>query len=148
MIIQSLGSATSLYSTLTKSSVQRQEATTSTAQPADTVTISDAAKALAAGGNEATQSKPDFEHMTRKDLADWMNGEIKSGRMSLDDSSAFMAMTIKIPVNTGPINSASLDNQEQLNFVQKAKDGLAWAEQNNDKTTQTMLLKALNIMGS
>ena len=68
--------------------------------------------------------------------------------MSLDDSSAFMAMTIKIPVNTGPINSASLDNQEQLNFVQKAKDGLAWAEQNNDKTTQTMLLKALNIMGS
>ena len=46
MIIQGLGSATSLYSTLNKSSVQRQELPTSTAKSADTVTISDAAKAL------------------------------------------------------------------------------------------------------
>ena len=148
MIIQGLAGATSLYSTLTKSVSQRQEAPTSTAKFADTVTISDAAKALAAGDNEATQSKPDFEHMTRKELADWMNGELKSGRMSFDDSSAFLGMTMKIPVNTGPINSASLDNQEQLNFVQKAKDGLVWAEQNNDQATRTMLLKALNIMGA
>ncbi len=55
MIIQDIGSTTSLYSSLTKSSVQRQELPTSTANSADTVTISDAAKALAAGDNKATQ---------------------------------------------------------------------------------------------
>ena len=56
MIIQGLGSATSLYSTLNKSSVQRQELPTSTAKSADKVTISNAAKAIAASGNGATQS--------------------------------------------------------------------------------------------
>ena len=57
MIIQGLSGATSLYSTLTKSVSQREEALTSTAKSTDTVTISDAAKALAAGGNGATQSR-------------------------------------------------------------------------------------------
>jgi len=148
MRIQGLGGASSLYSTLKKSVSQRQEVPTPTAKSADTVTISNAAKALAAGDNKIAQSKPEFEHMTRKELADWMNGELRGGRMSFDDSSAFLGMTIKISVNTGPISSTSLDNQEQLNFLQKAKDGLVWAEQNNDQATRTMLLKALNIMGA
>ena len=56
MMIQGLGGASSLYSTLTKSVSQRQEVPTSTAKSADTVSISNAAKALAAGGNGATQS--------------------------------------------------------------------------------------------
>lgn len=57
MIIQGLGSATSLYGALAKTSVQRQELPTPKASSANTVTISSAAKALAAtreGG--ATQS--------------------------------------------------------------------------------------------
>lgn len=57
MVIQGLGGATSLYSTLNKSSVQRQELPTPTAKTADTVTISDAAKALASSGSGATQPR-------------------------------------------------------------------------------------------
>lgn len=148
MMIQGLGAAASLYGALTKPAGPRQEAPTPVAQSADTVSISDAARALADGGKEATASKPDFEHMTRKELADWMNGELKSGRMSFDDSSAFLGMTLNIPVGTGPMNSPSLDNQEQLNFVQKAKDGLGRAEQHDDQATRAMLLKALNLMGT
>lgn len=28
--------------------------------------------------------------MTRQELFDWMNGEVRSGKMSLDDSSVFL----------------------------------------------------------
>lgn len=70
MIIQGLGSATSLYSTLNKSSVQRQELPTSTAKSADTVTISDAAKVLAAGGNGATQSTTAAQQKLLKSASD------------------------------------------------------------------------------
>lgn len=70
MIIQDISSATLLYSTLTKSSVQRQELPTSTATSADTVTISDAAKALAAGGNGATQSTTAAQQKLLKSASD------------------------------------------------------------------------------
>ncbi|MBN9341999.1 MAG: hypothetical protein J0H52_18240, partial [Comamonadaceae bacterium] len=57
MIIQGLGSTTSLYSTLTKSNVQRQELPSAAANSAATVTISEAAKALASSGIDgATQA--------------------------------------------------------------------------------------------
>jgi hypothetical protein len=56
MMIQGLGGAASIYSALTKSVSQQQEVPTSTAKSADTVTISNAAKAIAASGNGATQS--------------------------------------------------------------------------------------------
>ncbi len=57
MIIQGLGSTTSLYSTLTKSNVQRQELPSAAANSAATVTISEVAKALASSGSDgATQS--------------------------------------------------------------------------------------------
>lgn len=56
MMIQGLGGAASMYSALPKSVSQRQEVPTSTAKSADTVTISNAAKAIAASGSGATQS--------------------------------------------------------------------------------------------
>lgn len=56
MITQKIGSSTSLYGAIAKSSVQRQEQPSSTEKSADTVTISDAARALASSNSGATQS--------------------------------------------------------------------------------------------
>ncbi len=70
MMIQGLGGTSSRYSALTKSVSQRQEAPTSTAITADTVTISNAAKALAAGGNGATQSTTAAQQKLLKSASD------------------------------------------------------------------------------
>ncbi|MDQ7990410.1 MAG: hypothetical protein REI09_12310 [Candidatus Dactylopiibacterium sp.] len=76
MIIQGLGGATSLYSTLNKSSVQRQELPTTTAKSADTVTISDAAKALAYSGSGATQPRTAIqERLLRSASSDTQSAE-------------------------------------------------------------------------
>src|SRR3546814_18275643 len=53
-----------------------------------------------------------------------MNGKIKRGEMSLDDSSAFLGMTVKIPVGTGQGAPIALDDWERVNFVQLAADAL------------------------
>jgi hypothetical protein len=64
MVIQGIGSSASLYGTLAKSGIQRQELPPSNRaveKSTDSVTISEAAKALAAAGsrdaNQATQQR-------------------------------------------------------------------------------------------
>jgi hypothetical protein len=91
------------------------------------------------GGVQTT----DFTDMTRSDLFDWVNSKIKSGEMSLDDSSAFLGMTMKVPVNGA---YAGLDDQEHVNFVQKAQDGMTWAQQHNDSDMLKQLQAALGAM--
>lgn len=70
MIIQGLGSANSLYGTLNKSSVQRQESPSSTARTADTVSISDAAKALSSPDKGTTQSRTPAQQKLLKSASD------------------------------------------------------------------------------
>lgn len=70
MMIQGLGGVTSLYNTLSKSIGQRQELPTSTAKSAETVTISDVARALAADGSGATQSTTAAQQKLLKSASD------------------------------------------------------------------------------
>jgi hypothetical protein len=90
--------------------------------------------------------RPDFTSMTRKDMFDWMNGKIKSGAMSLDDSSAFLGMTLKIPVGTGQGAPSGPDDREQVDFTRLAQDGIAGALSRNDSVTRTMLEAAMQTM--
>ncbi|WP_102961238.1 hypothetical protein [Mangrovicella endophytica] len=102
-----------------------------------------------ATSDQAEQGKaaqPDFTSMTRKELSDWMNGKIRSGEMSLDDSSAFLGMTVKIPVGAGPGSRIGLDDSERVNFVKTAQDGLAAALSRHDDATRAMLEIALRVM--
>jgi hypothetical protein len=85
----------------------------------------------------------DFTHMTRAGLADWVNSQIKSGQMSLDDSTAFVSMTVKIPVGG---TYTGLDGQESVNFMQTAQGGITWAQQNNDPAMVEQLQAALGVM--
>src|SRR3546814_20825489 len=84
--------------------------------------------------------------MTRQELFDCMNGKIKRGEMSLDDSSAFLGMTVKIPVGTGQGAPIALDDWERVNFVQIARDGIEGAQSRNDALTLAMLQSALQML--
>lgn len=88
--------------------------------------------ALAAAKADTPSAKQaDFTSMTRQDLFDWMNGQIRSGNMSLDESSAFLGMTMKVDVATGqPVDMAT--DSTRINFVEKARAGIDGALSRND----------------
>ncbi len=98
------------------------------ATPATTTGAAGQTEADAAAGSTAV----DFTSMTRKDLFDWMNDRIKSGEMSLDDSSGFLGMTLHLPADAGIEATAVLDDQEKVDFVQEAlrrrADALDWRD--------------------
>ncbi|AMK20536.1 MULTISPECIES: hypothetical protein [Sphingomonadales] len=104
------------------------------------------APASTAQTGPGSAAPPDFTSMTRQELFDWMNGKIKRGEMSLDDSSAFLGMTVKIPVGTGQGAPIALDDWERVNFVQLARDGIAGAQSRNDAMTLAMLQSAMQMM--
>ncbi|WP_319759151.1 hypothetical protein [Maridesulfovibrio sp.] len=101
--------------------------------------------------NESTPDKADesstinFSDATRKELLDWMNGEVRGGRMSLDESFPLMSMTLKISATTGQSMSMETD-QTRINFEEKARLGLEAANARNDLETAKQLRIALNIM--
>jgi len=105
---------------------------------------------LASTASSAPKTAPaDFSSMTRQDLHDWTNGQIRSGQMSLDDSRAFMAMRMKIPVAgglTGELPAAN--NNTRYDFTQKARAGIEGATARNDAATLKMLQTAMSIMQS
>lgn len=89
----------------------------------------------------------DFSHMTGQQLLAWTNDKIQSGEISLDDSRAFMAMTIKIPVSGAAAGALqSINHDEPVDFMQKVRDGINGALERNDKETLKMLNTALSVM--
>ena len=102
--------------------------------------------ALAAATAETPPVKPaDFTSMTRQDLFDWMNGQIRSGNMSLDESTAFLGMTMKVSVATGqPVDMAT--DTTRINFMEKARAGIEGALSRNDPDLAKRLQLALTNM--
>jgi len=89
-------------------------------------------------------NRVDFTNMTIQELVDWMNGELKAGRMSFEESSPFMAMTLNIPVN-GEI-PAELDNTTRHNFVERIQTNIEGANSRNDDELLGRLESALKIV--
>ncbi|WP_428239570.1 hypothetical protein [Gynuella sp.] len=87
----------------------------------------------------------DFSNMSRAEMRTWINNEIKSGQMDLDDSSALMAMTMKIPVGGAGEVAVEGDN-ERFDFVQKAIDGMDAALSNHDQASYERLSMAVQTM--
>lgn len=123
---------------------QSSAATSNSLGSFSAVMTSATANAAQAGTGSPTQ--PDFTSMTRKELFDWMNSKISSGEMSLDDSSAFLGMTVKISVGAGQSAPLALDDRDRVNFMQMAQDGIAGAQSRNDATALKMLQTAMQIM--
>lgn len=98
--------------------------------------------AAAPAGND---DRPDFTSMTRQQLFDWMNQQIRSGRMSLDESTPFLGMTMKVSAATGePVDMAS--DGERIDFVAKARGGIAGALERRDYELLARLQAAVERM--
>lgn len=108
-------------------STQRAQAAAATnSQPTSFSSALAAAKAKIPSAKQV-----DFTSMTRQDLFDWMNGQIRSGNMSLDESTAFLGMTVKVSVATGqPVDMAT--DSTRINFMEKARAGIEGALSRND----------------
>ena len=102
--------------------------------------------ALEIATNETPAVKQaDFTSMTRQEMFDWMNNQIRSGKMSLDESSPFLGMTMKISVATGqPVDMAT--DTTRINFVEKARLGIEGALSRNDPDLAKRLQAAIDIM--
>lgn len=119
----------------TRTETQEFEAMLST-RTADT---RDAAESSAEG--EAL----DFTSMTRQDLFDWMNGELRSGDMSFDESSPFLGMTLKISAATGePVDMAT--DTARIDFAEKARQGIDFYQSHFDYASADALKAALDRM--
>lgn len=88
----------------------------------------------------------DFTSMTRQEMRDWVNDQIRRGEMSLDDSRPFMAMTMKIPVSGDGGELPAADDSERIDFTQRVRSGIEGALSRNDRTTLKMLKSAMQIM--
>ena len=87
----------------------------------------------------------DFTSMTRQEMRDWVNAQLRSGEMSFDESLPFMAMTLCIPV-PGLGGTLADGLNETLDFMQLAGGGVQRARLHNDETTLKMLEVAMPIM--
>jgi hypothetical protein len=91
----------------------------------------------------------DFTNMTRQGMRDWVNTQIRSGETSLDDSSPFMAMTMKIPVGGGIGGDLPAESDgTRYDFTQKVRDGIQGALSRNDETSVKMLESAMKLIQS
>ncbi|QUS37545.1 hypothetical protein RPMA_00675 [Tardiphaga alba] len=83
--------------------------------------------------------------MTRQQLFDWMNNQIRSGAMSMDDSTPFLGMTMKIDARTGvPVDMQT--DSEPVNFMQRAARGIEAALSRGENDSAARLSAALSMM--
>lgn len=90
--------------------------------------------------------RTDFHSMTRQDLRDWMNGEIRAGRMTLDESTPFVSMTLAIPVNGDWDALDQTMRTERVDFFALTKAGIEGARWRKDDEAEALLEGALQIM--
>jgi hypothetical protein len=73
-------------------------------------------------GGEAEHSI-DFNNATRQELADWLNEQVRSGRMTLKESGSFLAMTLKYSHATGHHVDMASDHT-RVDFMERARAGI------------------------
>lgn len=104
------------------------------------------ASALAAATAATAPVKhADFTSMTRQEMFDWMNEQIRSGRMSLDESTPFLGMTMKVSAATGQTVEMATD-ATRIDFLEKARLGIEGALSHNDQALAERLRAALERM--
>jgi hypothetical protein len=86
---------------------------------------------------EKYSGQADFTNMTRQELIDWMNSQLHSGKMTFEESSPFLAMTL-----TG-MNALG---DTRYNYMQLAREGIEYAITHHDEATLKLLEIAVQIM--
>jgi hypothetical protein len=127
-----------------------QSAQLSTASDDTSASFSAALSTATAGASTSDAEdaeQTDFTSMTRQEMQDWSNEQIRSGNMSLDEGLPFMAMTMKIPVGGGTAGELqAFDDGERVDFTEKVRAGIEGAMSRHDEVTRGMLEKAMETM--
>jgi len=97
------------------------------------------------GSTTKSPTSIDFSNMTRNELRDWANEQVKCGKISLDECMTFGAMTMAIPVSGNAMQDDVLMNTK-TNFFEKADTGIQGAISRNDSSVVLQLQTALDIM--
>lgn len=135
--------------TATRHLYASQSAQSGTAASTSAASFSEALSTATAATSKSDApgtKQADFTSMTRQELQDWSNAQIRSGKMSLDDGRPFMAMSMKIPVSGGTGELQASNDGERLDFTQKVRAGIEGALSRNDDETRKMLQSAMKIM--
>ena len=132
MFIQGFNNLASTYGSVVKSPIQRQTSTTSTANLAERVSISQAARELATESAEGGETY-DFSNMSPQQLLQTMNDLIKAGKMTVDETSSLIGM---IPT---AISKVQYDGEvpaayyEPTNFFAKLQQAMAYDEYSHNE---------------
>lgn len=87
----------------------------------------------------------DFTSLTRQELFDWMNGQLRDGEMTFGQSSAFLGMTLKISAVTGEQMDLATDTS-RIDFTEKARQGIEFYRSHFDDASVDRLQDALDKM--
>lgn len=124
----------------------------STATPATGSTgntpVTNPSKPVSDTSNDSTSTKPkthlDFTGMTRSQLNDWLSKAKAAGKVSSEQEAAFKVLTYSS--KTGSSDSSETQDNEQLNFTEKAKQGLESAVKRRDRSAITFWANNLAVM--
>lgn len=87
----------------------------------------------------------DFTSMTHRELREWLNGEMYSGQMTLEQSTPFMWLSMNKERGSEYLIHNAKDN-ERVDFIQKAREGLEGAEEQDNAFVVEMFQMAIDIM--
>ncbi len=88
----------------------------------------------------------DFTNMTPRQLQGTMNDLIKSGKMSLNDTSAIVEM---VPTALSKVNydgQVPVAYEQPTNFIARIQDGIEGAKSRSDTINEERLTKALGAL--
>lgn len=92
------------------------------------------AEATQTNSNASQAKRADLTNMTPMDMRHWLNDQIRTGKMTLDESTPFVGMTIGAEVDNRPVN-----------YLQKIQGGIEAAAWRNDPKEKAMWEMALKI---
>jgi len=102
----------------------------------------------AATGKDNSTTKPrthlDFTGMSRSQLNDWLSKAKAAGKISSEQETAFKVLTYSSKTSSSS-NTETKDN-EQVNFSEKAKQGLQSAVKRRDRSAITFWANTLTMM--
>jgi hypothetical protein len=97
----------------------------------------------------------DFTNMTRLEMRDWLNDQIRSGTMTLDESTPLMGISAKFVIEEGALKDLVPTDTERVNFFELMQGNVEGAQWRHDDASvrhwsdglQTMRQKQGQAMG-
>jgi hypothetical protein len=92
--------------------------------------------AVMSAAMEKYSGQVDFTNMTRQELIDWMGDQLRSGKMTLDESHPFLFLTVR----------EGAPEDTRYNFMQEVRGNIQFALSRNDEKKVRFWEAALRVM--